>query len=811
MALVAGTLCFLLLAPGAAAQTAQPGPREVYQALNALRIAAGEVYYVKDLHIRRDAVRLSLVEGKLAFLATYDGRLTGAVFTGHGHALALPRNPIEKGQLARFLGAPLLDQGFTRAYLRFTDHTGEELLGQLHAAGAQPANEPGFAEDWNGVVANLNPWHSLRILTDWLAQEPRPYFYAGLLGVVTGPFDVLVDNRRAEQVLLGQPRWVAGERYYDVWASFRRADATDPAPAPFVPVAYAIETSILSDRTLEGATTLTLRAQRSGECMIGLELSRNLSVQSGEDAAGHALVFFQNEAVNRHEIAQRGNDSLLVVLPTAARAGEEFRLRVAYRGRVISDAGNGVYFVGDRGSWYPHVAGPGNLAPFELTLRWPRRLQLVATGRKLEEREEGDTRVGRWGSEQPLAVAGFNLGEYVSETVDADGLRVELYANRQLEDAILDRFRLRVIPAPPMGRPAREPRTPLSEAITVPEMPPSPLAVLKSLGQEIANATRFFERWNGPFPYDRLSISQIPGTFGQGWPGLVYLPTPSFLSPSAQRRVGISERVQEGFTEIVPYHEVAHQWWGNLVTWENYRDQWICEGIANYLALLYADSRRTEPRALRAWLERYRTELTEKQAGQDAPADAAGPLVLGYRLRSSRAPNAYDRVVYDKGAWVFHMLRVMLRDPAGKNPDARFAGLLRSLLESHRYRSLTTEDLQRAVEKVMTPTMALEAGRSMDWFFDQWVRASGIPRYSVEFTVRPGAEGFVVRGKLKQSGVPETFIAAVPLYATRLGGKPVLLGTVVTSGERTPFQFVSRVAPKRLLIDPQLTLLCVTE
>ncbi|MBI3669391.1 MAG: hypothetical protein HY237_06405, partial [Acidobacteria bacterium] len=244
MALVAGTLCLLLLAPGAAAQSAQPGPREVYQALNALRVAAGEVYYVKDLHIRRDAVRLSLVEGKLAFLATYDGRLTGAVFTGHGHALALPRDPIEKGQLARFLGAPLLDQGFTRAYLRFTDHTGEELLGQLRVAGAQPANEPGFAEDWNGVVANLNPWHSLRILTDWLAQEPRPYFYAGLLGEVTGPFDVLVDNRRAEQVLLGQPRWVAGERYYDVWASFRRANATDPAPAPFVPVAYAIETSI---------------------------------------------------------------------------------------------------------------------------------------------------------------------------------------------------------------------------------------------------------------------------------------------------------------------------------------------------------------------------------------------------------------------------------------------------------------------------------------------------------------------------------------------------------------------------------------
>ncbi len=810
LALFAGVVFSSIPVP-ASAQSTEPGPREIYQALNALRVAPGQVYYVKDLHIRRDVVRLSLIEGKLAFLNAYNGRLTGAVFTGHGHALALPRDPIEKGQLARFLGAPLLDQGFTRAYLRFTDDTSEELLGQLRAAGAKPVNEPAFVEDWAGAIANLNPWHSLRILSDWLAQEPRPYFYAALMGDVSGPFDVLVDERRPEQVLLGQPRWVAGDRYYDVWASFRRAGATGAALASFEPVAYAIETSILPDRTLTGFTSLTLRAQRGGERVIALELSRNLSVESAEDAGGIPLVYFQNEAVNRHEIAQRGNDALLLVLPTAARAGEEFRLRIGYRGSVISDAGNGVYFVGDRGSWYPHIGGASQFVPFELTLRWPRRLQLVATGKKIEEHEEGETRVGRWRSEVPLAVAGFNLGDYVSEVVDADGLRVELYANRQLDRAILDRFGPRIIPPPPTIRPGREPRTHLSEPMTLPEVPPSPSAVLKNLGQEIAAATRFLARWNGAFPYNRLCVSQVPGTFGQGWPGLVYLPTLSFLSPSAQQRAGISERAQQGFTEIVPYHEVAHQWWGNVVSWESYRDQWIHEGIANYLALLYADTRKTPPRALSAWLERFRTALTEKQPGQDAPADEAGPLVLGYRLRSSRSPDAYDRVVYDKGTWVFHMLRIMLRDPAAKDPDARFAGVLRSILESHRYRALTTEELQRAVENVMTPAMALEGGRSMDWFFDQWVRSTGIPRYSVEFTVRPKAEDLVVRGTLKQAGVPETFLASVPLFAVRPGGKPVLLGTVVTTGERTPFHFVSRIAPKRILIDPQLTLLCLTE
>jgi hypothetical protein len=806
--IVASVAGVLLAAATSAAQTS---PRDLYQALNALRVIPNQVYYVRDLDIRHDAVRLLLAEGKLAFLAPCNGRLTGAVFTGRGRALALLRDPIEKRQMARFLGAPLLDQGFSSAYFRFTDNTGEELLRKLRAAGAAPADEPSFVAGWNEIVANLNPWHSLRILTDWLAEDPQPYFYAGLLGDTSGPFDVLVDNRRPEQVLLGQLRWVAGERYYDVWASFRRAGAPAALASPFAPIGYAIETSILPDRTLEGTTTLTLKALRGGERVISLELSRFLAAQSPEDAERRPLVFFQNEAVNRHEIAQRGNDSLLVVLPAPARAGEQFRLRITYRGSVISDAGNGVYFVGDRGSWYPHLGGVGDFVPCELTFRWPRRLQLVATGRKLEEREEGDSRIGRWRSDAPIAVAGFNLGEYVTETVDAGNLRVELYANRQLEQAIAEHFRRPVIPSPLPLTPGRGSHAPFSAAMAMTEAPPSPAALLKQLGQEVAEAERFFERFNGPFPYDHLAVSQIPGTFGQGWPGLLYLSTLSFLSPNAQQRAGLSARAQEHFTEIVPYHEVAHQWWGNLVGWADYRDQWIHEGLANYLALLYAETRKAPDRALTTWLTRYREALTAKEAGKDEPAEDAGPLVLGYRLRSSKTPNAFQQVVYGKGTWVFHMLRMMLLDPAAKNPDARFAQLLRELVESHRYRTLTTEDLQRAVEKVMTPAMALEGGRSMDWFFDQWVRSSGIPHYSVESTVRPRASGLLVRGTLKQSGVPENFIAAVPLYGVRPGGKPVLLGTVVTSGAETPFQFVSHVRPKRLLIDPQLTLLCVTQ
>jgi len=77
--------------------------------------------------------------------------------------------------------------------------------------------------------------------------------------------------------------------------------------------------------------------------------------------------------------------------------------------------------------------------------------------------------------------------------------------------------------------------------------------------------------------------------------------------------------------------------------------------------------------------------------------------------------------------------------------------------------------------------------------------------------VRPQAGGFQIRGTLRQRDVPENFVATVPVYASATGGKPVFLGNVVTSGADTRFQFSSRIHPKRLLLDPQQALLCVTD
>lgn len=808
---VAFGIALVAVCPAFAQQPPAPSPgsgdaRVLYQALNELRVDPARVYYVHELNLRRGPVSLTFAEGKLAFLAPLEGRVTGAVFVGRGHVITMPRDPAERRSLAQFLGVPLLDQLFSRAYLRFNDDTSAAIERALQQAGTQATSDTALADSWNSVIANLNPWHSRRILYDWLSVGPRPFFYAGLAGDATGVFDVLVDQRRDEQVFMGQPRTVRGDRFYDVWASFA-LDNEKKQPSEVVsPLDYAIDTTIADDLSLQANATVHLKELRPGERIITLELSRYLAVSGCTDESGKPLIFFQNDDVSRRDLARHGNDELLVVLPSATRAGEELRLQITYHGNVITDAGNGTYFVGERGSWYPHVGGADHFVPFDLAFHWPKRLTLVATGNQLESREENAQRYGHWRSNRPLALAGFNLGDYESESASSDNPKIRLYANRQLEEAILNRLRNRPADfAAEMSSSMDQLRT-RQPALESP--PPSPASVLKHLGDEIVDSIRFFEKKNGPFPFDHLDVSQIPSAFGQGWPGLLYLPTLVFLPPEAQQEVGAGARTQQQINEMVPFHEVAHQWWGNEVGIASYRDNWIQEAMANYLALWYADNKKPSQRLLTKWLELYRTELLTKAGSSDETVEDAGPLSAGYRLDSSKTPGAYNTIIYGKGAWVVHMLRMMLREPASKNPDARFEEFLHTVLDEHRFQALSNADLEAAVEKFMTPAMDLEGSHSMDWFFDEWVRGTGIPHYSVEFQARPRGNDFVVTGKLKQAEVPSLFTAPVPLYATRPGAKPVWLGTVVTTGPETRFHFVARTHPGKILIDPNLTLLC---
>jgi hypothetical protein len=852
----AASFSFVFLFAAAAAAGAEKSPHEVYDALNALRLDPAAVYEIRAenrIELRRSDCKLSFEEGRIAFFLPFEGRITGLVFSGRGHVLAAPRDPVEKQQMGRFLGAPVLDEDFLSAYIRFTDDTAIELTRQLQSAGLSPEADASFTAKWDPAVANYNPPHSLRILFALLATDAKPYFYSAIGGASIGSFDFLLDPDRAEPFLLGQLRKNGSRTFFDIWASYAPPDFSRP-PLPFRALRYSIDTTILPNNSMQGSAAIHIRSESGGVRCLAFQLARSLVADGAEDESGHTLFFFQNEGMTLQESITRGNDVLYVVLPAAIPKGQEFTLRLRYHGDVIANAGNGVLYVGAHESWYPHLGEAATFSDYDLTMRWPRKLRLVATGTKLDEHEEGEQRVARWQTEKPVSVIGFNLGDYAAASLSAASYNIDVYANRQLEQSVSNRL----VAAPdPVLRPALPGVPNAAGRLEVPGprmADPSPAEALKRLGKEIDSSVRFYEAFSGPFPFKTLSVSQIPGTAAQAWPGLLYLPTFSYLPPEAQHRAGLSSSAQEHFSDLAPFHEVAHQWWGNRVGWSSYRDQWIDESIANYLAVLFANTQKNPEHTLRTWLERFRhkliTRLPASRASgpalanpdsikvsgfqgsylqamsreavlanadlvDDRPADV-GALILGNRLDSSRSPEGYQLVIYTKGAWVIHMLREMLRQPAAagqpgtKSPDARFEALLRNLVEKYSYRALSTAELQHEVEAVMTPAMDLEGSHSMDWFFEQWVRGTGIPHYRVEFTAARSDKGFAVRGKLFQTDVPRSFIAPVPLYYND-AGRNVYLGIVIAAGPETPFHFNAAAAPHKLLIDPQLTLLCTTD
>jgi aminopeptidase N len=137
---------------------------------------------------------------------------------------------------------------------------------------------------------------------------------------------------------------------------------------------------------------------------------------------------------------------------------------------------------------------------------------------------------------------------------------------------------------------------------------------------------------------------------------------------------------------------------------------------------------------------------------------------MGWRLSTRRNPYAYGVTVYDKGAFVLHMLRMMMRE-GGKNADARFIAMMHDFCTTYAQQSPRTSDFQRIVEKHMTPAMNLAGDGHMSWFFRQWIEGTDVPRYKVQIESAKEGEGYRLKGTLRQEAVGPDFRAVVPLYA----------------------------------------------
>src|SRR5262249_46242264 len=219
---------------------------------------------------------------------------------------------------------------------------------------------------------------------------------------------------------------------------------------------------------------------------------------------------------------------------------------------------------------------------------------------------EDDFAVTHWVSDVPLAVAGFNYGVFKKKQItdERTNYTIEGYATGQMPDYFSGSSLEHV----------------------------SPLALTDQILVQTQNAIRVFEHWFGKAPYGRIAITQQPEfDFGQSWPGLVYLPVSAYLD--ATQRWTLMSQVSTSLTafiqEVTP-HEVSHQWWGHIVGWATFHDQWLSEGIADFSAGLYLQATESKPDKYLKYLERARDLILEKNNFGRTPNDA-GPIWMGFR------------------------------------------------------------------------------------------------------------------------------------------------------------------------------------
>jgi hypothetical protein len=783
----------------------------LYRDLRTVSLAPDRVYHVRDAAIDREDLHLYLNDGTIGFTKDVAGKITGAFFEGEGEVLLRPPDLAERTSLGLFTELGVLDEKFTSAYIRFNDDTFDQLQRYMLKIDSVPT----YAADNERVTSSLAALDALRLLGSFSSdasqfRDPDRYFHARL-ATRLGTFDVVYDSLAPEQFLVGGLKTLPnGESAFDLWMSFnggrvrrlndreRARRLIDPwrSPDSVRVTSVKTDTNVIPPERVEATADLDLTAINGGQRLLVFELSRFLRVDSVQ-MDGTPATFLQNEAISGSDLARRGNDLVSVLSPKPLTEGQHFHLRFHYAGAVMSKAAEGLLYVGERGTWYPSRGISMSL--FQNRFHWPAEWTLVASGKRMSLDAEGDELVGEWRSEGIVPLAGFNLGQYVHSSARAGSITVDTFATAAVEQSLALR--------PPTQHTTARRTNPGDILVVLPPDKLDPSQGAQTVADTVGKAVARFSQWYGPYPYSSLSLTQFPAALSQGWPGLIFLASSSFLTPEQRNRLPMTPFARVLYGETMQTHETAHQWWGDLVGWKTYRDQWISEALANYSALMLLEE--TRPADTLFLLETYRNDLQRKNR-DGRPYREAGPVTLGFRLNTSVFPDAYIVVTYGRGTWLMHMLRTMFADRTAPSAlrDARYIAALRSLRDNYARKEIGMDEFRKAFEARMPESLEYQGQHSLAWFFDGWVAGSAIPKIELkDVKINPkGAHGSATFTVI-QDECPDDLVTLLPIFAMDASGARTFAGRIFADGHETKVSLKVPLGTKKLLLDPDETVL----
>ena len=725
---------------------AQSGPNSdpTYLSLRSLSLGS-EAFSVTDLVLKRDAARFRLHSGTVCFAPPVNGRVTAGVFIGDGALSLDPPDQAERASLKLLTKEDEFNEKFERLVLRFTDSTYDEI--KKAGTPATDGCDNGPLKDSQNVTRHKLK-HNLeaRLLEQVLSPNPRPFFYALIHGKHYNDKEVfeLDPNYGVDQVRF----WTYDENKFGAWAAFDLSDL--PARRASGP-AYRIdhqllETTFEKNASLSAKATTSITALRDGLRVVPFDLFHSLRVQS-VSADGQPLSFIQED---KNEDA-----NFAVILPKPLASGEKSTITTTYAGKdAVINEGNGNYFPVARQNWYPNQPNAifGSYVTYDMTFRIPKGLKIAATGALVSDTDDGNQNVTVWKSEAPQTVAGFSFGQFKEEQarLTKPEYFIQSFVNVELPDAA------RGVPA-------------------------SMTAFNKKALAEGELAVQIYTDYFGPSLFKHMQLTeQTACTFGQSWPGLVWIPICYYFDITIRHQMGL-DWGDKGYWKVVTPHEVAHQWWGHTVGFSSGRDQWMSEGFADMSASLYLTFIEKDPKKFLTFWNDERELLLERDA-QGFRAIDVGPLTMGYRTSNSRTGGGVTRrLIYPKGAYVLHMIRMMMMDNhAG---DKLFKETMQDFVNTYRGQAATTEDFKAIVEKHMTPTMDLDNNHKLDWFFNDYVYGTQLPSYKLDYTFDSTPDGNLLFSfKVTQSTVDASFRMLVPIYLELDDGRVIMLGRASISG-----------------------------
>jgi hypothetical protein len=747
-----------------------------------------KTFTVSNLTLKRDVATIKLNSGRISFVTPVLNRNAIGVFVGEGEFTLDPFLAVERNRLKLATGSETVSESFSRIVLAFTDETFQEIQNASQPAGssADSAMQDTLRELQNrlrsrerGSGENLEA----ELLADLYNPKLAGAFNAFVFGKKRNDLRLYIRPRGAmqcEEVLLLYADFTneqSGILYAGhLESEYKKGSASSDEDKKIIDVEhYKIENTIKGEK-LAATAEITFTAMVDGERVFGLDLLEELRVTRAL-LEGKETGFIQED--------KKKDGSFYVIFPEPLVKGQKYKLTLDYQGeKVLENAGGGNFSVRYRTSWYPSVESFNDRATFDLTFKIPKQYSLVSVGKMVKEWQEGDNAVSQWVSDIPMAVAGFNYGRFKKkEVTDADTkYQIEGYAVTEMPDGLHD--------------------TGIGGM--------SPTRLLDNSLAEATNAMRIFSHYFSPLPYGRIAITQQPeGNFGQAWPTLVFLPLVSYLD-STQRYM-LMGRISRGMNEFVDEvnpHEVSHQWWGHIVGWSSYHDQWLSEGFAFFSAGLYLKATEQKPDKYWNYWKNAQQYLVEKNQFGLRANDVA-PVWMGYRSTFHKFPDAPQALIYRKGGYVLHMLHQMMYDR--QNGDKAFIEMMQDFVKTYYNRNASTEAFKKIVDKHMIPQkMDLTSNKTMDWFFLQWVYGTEIPRYRLDYTLTPQDGGkCLLTFKITQSDVSQGFMMPVPIYLDLDGSKIVRLGDVKMFGSSTSDEIKVTLPqkPKRVLINANYDIL----